>query len=454
MCGFVGLISRKNKYRDSYRSIVQNKLNLISHRGPDGSKICESNDCILGHSILSIQGTNKFQNQPFTDGRYFLLFNGEILNINDVKYELDEYKDIFEVDDSDTSALFYGLIKFGCDFLKNIDGFYTCMFYDEYEKTGFIARDPGGQKQLYYSTLQDSLQISSEIKGLKIPTSINLNAIELFKAIGYVPAPETIFKNVKALKTGEIINFSFQDDDLKIDSKKRLFKINYDHNRKDNNPAEIRKIIQDKVKRNLLGNSEISILVSGGMDSSIILYEAIKHTEVKAYTAEFDVPDRKRKKYSVDISYAKQVCDYFKVNHTIVKINNTKEYLLDKIDRSQYFLDQPHFIASIIANFEIADYISQNGNNSKIVLNGNGGDELFLGYERYKLQSKINKIYLAYKFFDNKISRSILNKLLKDLKPNYLKYNINPHKKYSAHISSWLEQDFFDSNNNKIFELV
>ena len=448
MCGFVGIVAGNLTKSNAYINKINSKILSISHRGPDGIKTHSDKDLIVSHAILSIQGNSIKQNQPFCNERYVMAFNGEILNFNFAKSLIKKNYKFFDDDESDTPILFAGLIEQGINFLKNIDGFYTVFFYDKKLRKGFIARDPSGQKQLYYRFNQSEFEFASEIKALDKSGDLDTSSVNTYKIIGYVPSPNTIYKNIKALRCGEIINFSLNVNNLLVEfNPERLFNLYSSANKF--KASELKSVVSEKIKRNVDTNKKVAILLSGGVDSSILLNEAIKFAEVEAYTISYDLPmERKKLKYNVDVDYAKSLCKQKNIRHHVVTIKWGREELISSIDNALIHLDQPHSIGNIISQFELAKFIKKESPETKVIINGNGADEIFLGYKSYRLQEKINKMKKFKYLINNRFLINIFSKIFKKYL-FYFRYPISLNLDHSAHLCTWMSNDFsqYESNN-------
>ena len=453
MCGFVGIVAGNLPNSDSYINKINSKILNISHRGPDGIKTHADKDLIVSHAILSIQGDSIKQNQPFCNERYVMAFNGEILNFNFAKSLIKKNYKFFDDDKSDTPILFAGLIEQGIDFLKNIDGFYTVFFYDKKLRKGFIARDPSGQKQLYYRFNKTEIEFASEIKALDISGDLNPLSVNTYKIIGYVPSPNTIYKDIKALRCGEVINFSLSVNNLCVEfNSERLFHLDSSENKF--KASELKSVLSEKIKRNVVTNKKVAILLSGGVDSSIVLNEAIKFADVEAYTISYDLPiKKKRLKYNVDVEYAKSLCKQKNIRHHTVTIKWDRETLISSIDHALTHLDQPHSIGNIISQFELAKFIKKESPETKVIINGNGADEIFLGYESYRLQAKINILKKFKYLIANKYVLKIFSRFFVKYS-FYLRYFLSLKFNHSAHLCTWMQNDFFAvGNNNSLREM-
>ena len=202
MCGIVGYICL-NKTINHSNKIIEDAIEKLNKRGPDAKGHFRDEFCEMGHARLSIIDTSKNANQPIydKDQRYVLVYNGEIYNYLELKKKLISKNYTFK-SNSDTEVLLYGLIEFGKEFIKKINGFFAFCFYDKKEKHFLLGRDRFGIKPLIYSLNSERLIFSSELKSIlsyPIKRDIDQQALSQFFRHTYIPAPRTIIQDCKKL---------------------------------------------------------------------------------------------------------------------------------------------------------------------------------------------------------------------------------------------------------------
>ena len=405
MCGIAGIITQKKEA--NIKKSIDLMLNLLKHRGPDGhgSWINKQQNIAIGNTRLAIQDPTKRGDQPMSsrDGRYIIVFNGEIYNFRNIKRSLSDFN--FKTN-TDTEVLLYAYIKFGTRCLNKLEGFFSFVIWDNLKDELFCARDRFGIKPFYYTINQNKFIFSSEIKPIlneKKHYTPELNSINSYLTSEYYENIEsTFYKNIFKLKPGHYIKFK----DNKLHQKKFFDFLSYSQKKSysSNNKQKkemLENLIDNAVKKSLISDVPISIASSGGLDSSILQYHAKKNYAHKLKLISFDFLNQKysEKKYvnniqkitNLDASYSKM----------------TPKVFLDMIRSSCKNQEEP-FAGLPIITYEHC--IKKRGN-YKVILDGSGIDEAHCGYDKYLNN---NKNYLK-KAQDNTIIKSIISD---DLKKN------------------------------------
>ena len=405
MCGIAGIITQKKEA--NIKKSIDLMLNLLKHRGPDGhgSWINKQQNIAIGNTRLAIQDPTKRGNQPMSsrDGRYIIVFNGEIYNFRNIKKSLSDFN--FKTN-TDTEVLLYAYIKFGTRCLNKLEGFFSFVIWDNLKDELFCARDRFGIKPFYYTINQNKFIFSSEIKPILIEKkhyTPELNSINSYLTSEYYENIEsTFYKNIFKLKPGHYIKFK----DNKLHQKKFFDFLSYGQKKSYSSNSKRKKemlenLIDNAVKKSLISDVPISIASSGGLDSSILQYHAKKNYTHKLKLISFDFLNKKysEKKYvnniqkitNLDASYSKM----------------TPKVFLDMIRSSCKNQEEP-FAGLPIITYEHC--IKKRGN-YKVILDGSGIDEAHCGYDKY---FNNNKNYLK-KAQDNTIIKSIISD---DLKKN------------------------------------
>ena len=217
MCGIVGIFDPRSS-SENQKNKIKNCLSISHHRGPDENGIFtdEKNHITIGMNRLSILDIKNGQQPLFSqDGRYCIIFNGEIVNSEDLKIKLKKKGITFKTKNSDTEVLLYMLITFGESCLKDLNGMFAFCFYDLLKREIFLARDRFGIKPLYFFFKSNVFAFASELKTL---TTLYENQLEInnqsfsdYLSLMYIPSPNTIFKNIFKLAAGEKINFELDE---------------------------------------------------------------------------------------------------------------------------------------------------------------------------------------------------------------------------------------------------
>tara|TARA_B110000444_G_scaffold258839_1_gene300842 strand:+ start:137 stop:2050 length:1914 start_codon:yes stop_codon:yes gene_type:complete len=412
MCGIAGYYSKDG--------IDQNALNemcdILQHRGPNDKGTWKNEHIGLAHTRLSILDLSVNGKQPMVSasGRYILIFNGEIYNHLDLRKSINiDWKG-----SSDTETLLESLEYYGVEeTLNNLEGMFAFAFYDKINNTVTIIRDPIGQKPLYYGWLDNKFCFASELKAIKTISKDNLvvdrESLSIFIKTGYIPAPKSIYKNIFKLKPGHyaVVNLSKNNDvnliqyyDLKkiIESKKSNLQNNSDHFNKN----ELKKVLMQSIKRQQISDVPIGTFLSGGIDSSLIssMMQESSSSQIDTFTIGFG-----DKRFD-ESEYAKKISSIIGTRHNEI-IVNYKE-IQDTISLVPRIYDEPFADSSQLVTFLLSKFAK---NNVTVALSGDGGDELFGGYNRYKWATKILSIPYPIRymisFLLNGISQNVFSNI-------------------------------------------
>ncbi len=368
MCGFVGFTNRIN---DSNR-VLEDMMNKIIHRGPDSGGTFIDEGIALGFRRLSIidleQGDQPILNE---DGSKILLFNGEIYNYQSIREKLVKAGHIFKTK-SDSEVLLHGYEEYGKDLLNMLRGMFAFVIWDKNTQELFGARDFFGIKPLYYSLSGESLLFGSEIKSFlphpHFKKELNTAALENYLTFQYSPQSECFFKNVFKLPAAHC--FTYKNGDLKIE---RYWEINFENDEKPDLDSWVNKIsdvFHDSVKAHKIADVEVGSFLSSGVDSS---YVAAVADVDKTFTVGFGNDE----KYN-EIGWAKEFSKAIGKENTS-KVISPEEYW-GNLERIQYHMDEPLADPSAVALYFVCNIASKK---LKVVLSGEGADEIFGGYNVY-----------------------------------------------------------------------
>ena len=368
MCAIHGIVDVKPE-------LMMKMVKAAHHRGPDGNGIFEDDYITLGHNLLSIVGQVEEGKQPYHYEDCVLVYNGEIYN----------YKDLSHNPKTDTEALAKGLKKEGWEFLKKCDGMFALAFYNKTTKELILARDTNGTKPLYYGYQNEKLYFSSEIKSLLecgFERRVCKRALGLYYNQGYVPGYLTMFEGINKLVPGEVI----------VNGKKHNL-LDYDLTEPNNLDFNyVKRQVQLKnnycVEQTLMGRRNIGLFLSGGLDSTSILYE-MKELGVKprTFTSSFATTDPKSK-LNQDSEIAKRVCDEWGIENNM--LYQTQQDYVDALEDTFYALEEPRQGKSFPTYYNMNKFISSN--DITVTLAGDGGDELFAGYKHHAHPNWRNKL--------------------------------------------------------------
>lgn len=441
MCGINGkLVFRKEAVLDQLKTMN----NLIIHRGPDdeGAFVEQNDFCsiAMGMRRLSIIDLAS-GNQPMysKDKQIIIVFNGEIYNYQKLKATLEAKGITFETN-SDTEVILQMYLNYGTDAFKMLDGMFAFSIYDKHKKRLYITRDYFGEKPLYYSSLNSNFIWGSELKSilsqLDVTPEISKKGLELFFSLTYIPAPYTIYKQVYKLEPNNFIEFDIENKSFSI-HKIILEKDNIEKEFK-GDLEEAKKITKSLVEESVVSRSiadvSIGTFLSGGVDSSVITHCLAKNTSTKINT--FSIGFDKKSFDETDKS--KIVAKLVGSNHHEFIVN--EKLMEGYIDDILNNFDEPFADASAIPTYMVAHKTS---NHLKVALTGDGGDEVFGGYNKYYINS-INSRY-------TKFIPQALHKSLKRIAPSLLKTkDDNRGKRFK--IKKVLES--IDYNNNFYWNII
>jgi len=399
MCGVVGYWA---KHRGAANvAQVKSMADRLSHRGPDdsGAWIDEESDLALGHRRLSILDLSKAGHQPMrsTCGRYVLSYNGEIYNHLDLREKLNATGiDHNWRSQSDTETLLIALLVWGIDqTLKQLNGMFAFALWDHTEKTLHLARDRMGEKPMYYGNIGNVLLFGSELKAFTMHSewqgTINRDALALYLRHNYIPAPWSIYKNIYKLPPAHYITIRNRGTEIRKPhcywnlGEIATTGVNI-HDKKQSSTDqlldEFDQLLRDSVKKRMISDVPIGAFLSGGYDSTMIVAMMQQQSEkpVQTFTIGFN-----ENKYN-EAEHAKAVAKHLGTDHTELYV--TSDQAIDVIPKLPEYWDEPFSDSSQIPTFLISKLAKQH---VTVCLSGDGGDELFYGYNRYTLGNRIWK---------------------------------------------------------------
>jgi asparagine synthase (glutamine-hydrolysing) len=379
MCGIVGICGNSPIQDDE---LLVSMRDTLRHRGPDdaGSWKSPDNAILLGHRRLSIIDLSPAGHQPMSDawGRYTIVFNGEIYNFRELRDELASSGHSFRTQ-SDTEVILEAYRRWGERCLERLNGMFAFALYDADRDILFAARDRAGEKPLFYWHYGNTLVFASELKALmqhpELPRKLDLEAMNFYLTYGYVPWDMCILQGVRKLPQGHALLFERQTNRMttwgywslpKPQSIERLDTRDLVH--------ELKELLTDAVRRQLVADVPVGILLSGGIDSSLItaIASQVSSKPVKTFTISF--PGHAG--YNEE-PYARVVADHFGTDHTVLPAESASIALLSELAR-QY--DEPLADSSMIPTYLVSSLIRQH---ATVAIGGDGGDELFGGYPHY-----------------------------------------------------------------------
>jgi asparagine synthase (glutamine-hydrolysing) len=394
MCGIAGFVAPTfgNETRHQY---IQKMIRSIAHRGPDDEGIwCDSTSgTALAHRRLSIIDLSHRGHQPMLseDGRYAIVFNGEIYNFLALKEKLDHVAAINWRGDSDTEVLLAAISTWGIKrALEESVGMFALGIWDSASQTLTLARDRVGEKPLYYGWLGDSFVFASELKALRQhphwAQSIDRNSLALLMRHGYIPAPYSIFEGIYKLRPGHLLSMTHGCRRTTIEKYWSLSDIV--HNSRTHqfrgSPQEAVERLDQLLRQALAGQMTADVplgaFLSGGIDSSTIvaLMQSLSDKPVHTFSIGFDVPN-----YN-EAAEAKAVANHLGTDHTELYV--TEKDAFEVVPRLPDVYSEPFADSSQIPTYLLSRLARQK---LTVSLSGDAGDELFSGYSRYNLTDDI-----------------------------------------------------------------
>lgn len=382
MCGICGVASFQPDIPLD-RSVLQRMNDSIRHRGPDDQGYYQDAQAGLAMRRLSIIDLHTGQ-QPISNetNDVWVVYNGEIYNFKEVRYALERRGHIFKTQ-TDTEIIVHAYEEYGDDCVQHFNGMFAIALWDARKRRLLLARDRLGIKPLYYWTDQTRLVFASELKALilhpDVPRQINFAALDLFLTLEYVPAPHTIYEGIFKLLPGHTL--AVEHGEIIIS---QYWDVPYQ-------PVELSEaectealssLIDDAVRIRLVSDVPLGAFLSGGIDSSTIVGHMTQHMSEPVQTFSIGFEDDT---YD-EVPYANAVAKHFGTNHHVEVLNPDIETLVEKLVPHH---DEPFADTSIFPTYLVSQIASRE---VKVVLSGDGGDELFAGYDTY-LAERLNRYY-------------------------------------------------------------
>ena len=378
MCGIVGIIA-KDETGKQHLPNIQKATEILNDRGPDHKGTFIENNIALGHARLSIIDTSEGASQPFfsEDGRYVLVFNGEIYNFKDLKKPLLN-KGINFKTQSDTEVLLYHLIEKGANGIQDLNGFFGFAFFDRSTGKTIIARDRFGIKPLHVYHDDHQIIFASELKAIfqfPIVKELDHTTVQQYFKFNYIPQPYSILKGCEKVDPG----FYWEIHPDKSIDKKQYYQIdytpnNYKYNSYEKAQKDLRTILEKSVSDRMVADVPLGAFLSGGIDSSVIVSLASKHTQnLNTFSIGY-----KDEPLFDETTFAKLVADKYKTNHTVFELTNDDLY--QQLDQVLDYTDEPFADSSGLA---VNILSMQTRKKATVALSGDGADEIFSGYNKH-----------------------------------------------------------------------
>jgi asparagine synthase (glutamine-hydrolysing) len=420
MCGIAGFIDAERSH-DNGLQLIDRMCKVIRHRGPDDQGVWLGDGVALGIRRLSIIDLSGGHQPIFNEDQSILVvFNGEIYNYRELQKELEERGHHFATK-SDTETIVHAYEEYGDDCVKHLRGMFTFALWDRKRQRLLAARDRFGKKPLNYYWDGQRLIFGSEIKSILeagIPREIDAVALDEYLVYSYVPTPNTLFKNVMKLPAAHIL--IYEDGQI---STKRYWELPFTPTCQDDEATAMERmweLLKDAVQVRLMSEVPLGAFLSGGIDSSIIvgLMSSMMSRPVNTFSIGFEEDD-----FS-ELPYARKIAKHFGTDHHEFFV---RPDLVSVLPELAWAYDEPFADPSMLPTYYVSklarEYVT-------VVLTGDGGDEIFAGYEHYQLEYRINRIPLLVRFLlgcpgmlmpDGMRGKKRLRNMSRDLASRYIR---------------------------------
>jgi asparagine synthase (glutamine-hydrolysing) len=397
MCGILGVVSAGSKV------FTGDMLDSIAHRGPDNQNFYDEFNLYLGHTRLSIQDLSDYGNQPMfsADGRYVIVFNGEIYNHMEIRNVY--LKDVVFKSTGDTETVLYAFIQLGEKIFEILNGIFAFAIFDRQTKELIIARDHFGVKPLYIYTDENKLMFSSEMKSFlnaDIEKKPDYKGLFNYLTFLWSPGERTAMANVKKVYPGSYIKLNINSLHQKeiIRYAKSNFNGRYSEKSEKELIDELDMLLNTAVKRQMLSDVPVGFFLSGGLDSTLFVAMAKKQNpdlRMECFTIDVGSWSGKKEDFVNDLEYAQKAAAFLDADLNIVKANIN---IVEDFDRMIWHLDEPQADAAPLNVLKIAQLAREK--NIKVLIGGTGGDDIFSGYRRHqalKIEGLAEKVPVIFR---------------------------------------------------------
>jgi asparagine synthase (glutamine-hydrolysing) len=390
MCGITGFYAFRESSRPTLTKITQSTQKLFL-RGPDSGNFYSGDKVALGHRRLSIIDTSTGAGQPMYDhsGRYVIIFNGEIFNFQELSTTY--LKSVWEKINgaktgSDTEVLLYLLIEYGEKCLNWLSGFFAFAWYDTHTGKLLLARDRYGKKPLLYYNCEGYFAFASEMKALlewDFPKQLDYSVLHQYLQLNYIPQPQSMLKGVAKLKPAHYMVL----DGNGLQEYKPYYELKtnpagYNQYTYEEAQKELIHKMDNAVQERMIADVPLGAFLSGGIDSSVVVALASKYTsQLNTFSIGY-----KDHPFFDETRYAQLVAKQYNTNHTVFSLTNNDflEHVYNVLD----YIDEPFADSSAIPVYILCKHTRQH---VTVSLSGDGGDEIFGGYNKHAAEWKIRQ---------------------------------------------------------------
>ena len=398
MCGLAGFYTSAPRFD---HQDIKRMTDAQEHRGPDADGHFISADGLvgLGHRRLSILDLSESANQPMFshNGDLVMIFNGEIYNYKEIASDLGG--DFNTTGDSE--VILEAFHRWGIDFLQRLNGMFVIMIYDKRDQTLWIARDRMGIKPLYYYEKDGDLAFASEIKGIRalgdqLDIRIDEQALSQFLHLAYIPAPRSVWRNIKKLPAASFMKVNVDGFTIKSywSLKDQIQPKTYDD--EDEALSKLRELVYSSVQYRMISDVPLGVFLSGGIDSSLVsaVAQQISSDPIKTFSIGF-------KDWANDESqHAKEVAGYLGTDHHQFFVSEKE--VMDEMEHIIHTYDEPFADSSSVPTMLVSKLAREQ---VTVTLSGDGGDESFMGYGFYNWAERLDHPLM-------KIGRGVFKNLL------------------------------------------
>lgn len=439
MCGIVGVVNKNCQPVDIH--LISKMAQTIHHRGPDADGVMIDGHVGFFHKRLSIIDLSTGQ-QPMTFENYTIVFNGEIYNYIELRNDLIKKGHSFHTT-SDTEVILHMFAEYGEDFVNALNGMFAFIIYDKNKKNLFIARDHFGIKPLYWYHDEKVIAFGSEIKALLAHPDIkaapdNDNLFE-YLTFQFVMGEGTMFRNIYKLLPGYYMSINLQTWDIR---KEKYWEPNFtidQYHTEEYFIVHLRSILEETVSQQLRSDVPLGSYLSGGIDSSFVTLMAsrlLNHMSLKSFSGSFKEGPEFSELYYARIAAKEADAELF-------EIFPTEQEFIDLMPKLIYHLDEPVAGPGLFPQYIVSKFASKH---VKVILGGQGGDEIFGGYTRY-LVAYLEQALKGAIYETNEEAEHIVS--LESILPN-----LPSLKQYVPMMKNFLEEGYFGPMDSRYFRLI
>ena len=392
MCGIFGVVhfGQEPIQEDWLRAMGK----TIQHRGPDdsGLYLSSKDNVALGHQRLAIIDLSEDGRQPMVNetGDVVMIFNGEVYNFNALRHQLLNRGHQFQ-SRTDAEVVLHGYEDEGVDFIHRLDGMFSFVIWDKRDGQLLLVRDRNGKKPLFYFSTREAFVFASELKAIlkypKFKSTLNSNALKDYLTFGYIPSPHCLLQGVEKVPAGHVVKVN-KLGGVDVEQYWDVTLGNPSHVSQKECARTIRQLVSEAVEKRLVSDVPIGALLSGGVDSTIVTGLASRKLgkELKTFSVGFQAGERTQK-VNWDLRTACRTANRFGTDHYDIIIDNRNSDFSTLIDEMVWHLDEPMANPTVISTLVLSKLVRQHG--VKVVMTGDGGDEIFMGYDRYSFDRYI-----------------------------------------------------------------